>query len=203
MKSRRRIDSTDLPVTSDSASAGSQPSSSISFRICADCAAAFSSAFAARAAKADEKAAAQSAQILKLIDEEGWDPAEAESEVTGKSVESIRRRDFITQSRAEGHAGAGFDDLLSSVHQRMIDELAIAAEDATNGYMVKRQYMLKVSPKQLWSVNDATARKWMSDEMAAWFDENGRLTRSTLREMILSGSYSAQRFARSNQDYLQ
>jgi hypothetical protein len=82
----------------------------------------------------------------------------------------------------------------------MVDELAIVAENATRGKMVRTRYELQVSAKQLWSVNDATARKWMSEEMAAWFDENGRLTRSSLREMILSGNYARRA---TSQDYLQ
>lgn len=162
---------------------------------------------AAKAARAAErkaaKANAQSDEIIRLIDNEGYDPVEAEATVTGKSVESIRRRDFIAQARADGHRGAGFDELLTSVHQRRVDELAIEAENATNGYMVKSKYQLTVSSKSLWQVNDATARKWMSDEMAEWFDQNGRLTRSMLREMALSGRYSMGRFAAQGQDYLQ
>lgn len=161
---------------------------------------------AAKAARvADRKAREvneQSDRIVGLV-EQGWDPAEAEAEVTGKSVEFIRRRDFIAQSRAEGHTGAGFDELLTAVHDRAVIDAALEAEAATNGYMVKRAYELKVNPKQLWSVNDATARKWMSDEMAEWFDQNGRLTRPILREMILSGSYNMGRFTSQGQDFLQ
>lgn len=147
------------------------------------------------------KANAEADRIVELI-EDGWDPVEAESEVTGRTVESIRRRDFIAQARADGHVGAGFDELLVSVFNERIAEMALAAENATNGYMLKRQYELTVNPKQLWLVNDTTARKWMTDEMAAWFDENGRLTRPMLREMILRGDYSG-RFNQQGQDYLQ
>ena len=154
---------------------------------------------AAKEARKAAAAVAEGERILELI-EDGWDPAEAEAQVTGKTVDVIRRRDFIATARAEGHAGAGFDDLLSSVHQRMVDELSIEAENATRGKMVRTRYELQVSAKQLWSVNDATARKWMSEEMAAWFDENGRLTRSVLREMILSGNYARRA---TSQDYLQ
>jgi hypothetical protein len=162
---------------------------------------------AARAAAAEErkiaKTNAQADEIVRLIDTEGWDPAEAEAHVTGRSVESIRRRNFIAAARADGHTGAGFDELVGSVHDRMVGELALDAEAATNGYMVKRQYHLTVNPKKLWSVNDATARKWMSEEMAAWFDQNGRLTRPILREMALRGEYSIGKFTAQNQDYLQ
>ena len=147
------------------------------------------------------KANADADRIVELI-EEGWEPAEAEAEVTGRTVESIRRRDFIAQARADGHVGAGFDELLVSVFEERIAEMALAAENATNGFMLKRQYQLTINPKQLWLVNDVTARKWMSDEMAAWFDANGRLTRPILREMILRGDYSG-RFNQQGQDYLQ
>jgi hypothetical protein len=160
-----------------------------------------------KAAAAEErkaaKANADADRIVALIDEEGWDPAEAEAEVTGKSVEAIRRRDFIAQARADGHEGNGFDELLASVFNERVAEMAIAAENATNGYMVKKQYELTVNPKQLWSVNDTTARKWMTEEMAAWFDENGRLTRPILRQMVLRGEYSIRKFNQSSQDYLQ
>jgi hypothetical protein len=148
------------------------------------------------------KAEADADRIIALI-EEGADPAEAESEVTGKSVSSIRRRDFIAQSRAEGHRGEGFDQLLASVFHRRVGEMALEAENATNGYMVRKPFELKVNPKELWSVNDATARKWMTPEMAEWFDKNGRLTRPILREMVLRGEYSINKFAAQNQDYLQ
>ena len=160
---------------------------------------------AQRAAAAEErraaKANADADKIVTLI-EDGWDPAEAEAQITGKSVENIRRRDFMATARADGHAGDGFDDLLTSVHRLKVDELAIEAENATNGRMVRRKYELTVAAKQLWFVNDTTARKWMSEEMAAWFDENGRLTRSTLRKMVLSGEYNMARFA-AREDYLQ
>lgn len=159
-----------------------------------------------KATRAEERKAAKANaaadRIVALI-EEGWDPAEAEAEVTGKTVEAIRRRDFIAQARAEGHQGAGFDELLASVFDERVAEMAIAAENATNGYMVKHQYELTVNPKQLWRVNDTTARKWMTDEMAAWFDENGRMTRPILRQMILSGEYNFGKSTQHSQDYLQ
>lgn len=136
----------------------------------------------------EAEAAEQSAAIIALIDQ-GWDPAEAESEVTGVSVERIRRRDFIERARAEGHRGAGFDALLGQVHAAMAAEQYWAAEAATNGYMVKRRYEGRFDPQRLWNVNEDLARKVMSEEMAAWFDENGgRITRAVLREAVLAGS---------------
>jgi hypothetical protein len=138
-------------------------------------------------------------RIFALI-EGGTDPAEAEAEVTGKSVESIRRRDFMAQARSDGHTGASFEKLLGSAFDTRADEAYWLAEAATNGFMLKRQYEGKVDPRQLWYVNETTARKYMSDEMAEWFDQNGRITRAILRDMVLSGSNIAQRH---REDFLQ
>ncbi|ALF01383.1 head maturation protease [Mycobacterium phage Enkosi] len=146
-----------------------------------------------RAEKAAAKEAAKRAAEQEKVDrmlalmEEGWDPAEAEAEVYGRSVEFIRRRDFMAQARAEGHEGKSFDELLGWVFEQRIAEDYERAEAATNGVMLKKQYMLKVDPRKLWTLNEVTARKYMSEEMAAWFDENGRITRAALKEAILSG----------------
>lgn len=135
------------------------------------------------------------ARRAKLIrDRAGlYDETSAEQAVYGQILERIRRRDFMAQARADGHTGKGFDDLLDGVFQLRVDHLYLEAENATNGYMVKRPYVTKFNPRKLWYVNDATARKYMSEEMANWFDENGRLTRPVMRQMILDGSsnYSA------------
>lgn len=156
-------------------------------------------AYDRRAAAANE----QADRILELI-EQGYEPAEAEADVTGKSIESIRRRDFMASARAEGHSGTSFEQLLSSVYYRRVNELAIEAENATNGYMLKKKYEGKGNVKELWTGSDKRARELMSEEMAAWFDENGgRLTRQIFKQMILSGQYGLRRYTSSGEDYLQ
>lgn len=146
---------------------------------------------AERAAKAKARREAVDREkwdrVGQLIDE-GYNPIEAESDVFGISMERLRRRDFIAKARADGHQGKGFDELLASVFKAMSDEQYLAAENATNGHMIKRQFAGKVGERDLWRITEAQARKVMSDEMAAWFDQNGRLTKSALRESILSGS---------------
>lgn len=152
-----------------------------------------------RAAKAN----AQSDEILAKI-EQGYDPAEAEAEVTGKSVEAIRRRDFVRMARTEGLRGNSFEQLLSSAFHKHISELAIEAENATNGFMVKPRYDGKINTKNLWYVSDKKAREWMSDEMAEWFDQNGgRITRQIYKQMILSGQYGLRRYTAMGEDFLQ
>ncbi|ASR77942.1 head maturation protease [Mycobacterium phage Bella96] len=149
------------------------------------------------AERAAAKAAAKQAELevntdrmLELI-EQGWDPAEAESEAFGLSVEFIRRRDFMAEARAAGHEGRSFDELLGWVFEERITEAYFAAEDATHGQMLKRAYGpggRNIDPRKLWTLNETTARKYMSEEMAAWFDEHGRITRAGLKEAVLSGS---------------
>lgn len=140
------------------------------------------------AEKAKEAATrAQSDKIIGLI-EQGWDPAEAEAEVTGNSPEGIRRRDFIAKARKDGHAGKGFDELLASVHAQYVAEQYYRSEQETRGAL-KSAYVGKYHPRDLWKVNDATARKIMTPEMAGWFDRNGgRITRDVMKRAILSGS---------------
>ncbi|MEN4419777.1 hypothetical protein VXD82_02005 [Mycobacteroides chelonae] len=149
------------------------------------------------------RSSAQSEQIIALIDA-GTDPAEAEAEVTGKSVESIRRRDFVRMARAEGLRGQNFEQLLSSAFHRQVSELAIEAENATKGYMLRARFDGKVNAKDLWYVSDKKARELMSDEMAAWLDENGgRITRQIFKQMVLSGRYGLRRYTATGEDFLQ
>ncbi|QFG09202.1 MuF-like minor capsid protein [Mycobacterium phage Efra2] len=146
-------------------------------------------AAAAEAAKrADEQAKVD--RMLELI-EQGWEPAEAEAEAYGLSVEFIRRRDFMAQARADGHTGRSFDELLGWVFEEMVTEAYFKAEDATNGVMLKKRYGTdgkNIDPRKLWTLNETTARKYMSEEMAEWFDQHGRITRAGLKEAVLSGS---------------
>lgn len=140
---------------------------------------------AAKQAAADADRAAKYDRVGELIDQ-GYTPAQAEAEVFNVSVESIWRRDFILQARSDGHQGAGFDELLTSVHKGMVEEWFWKAE-AEVSVMIKSRYIGKFDPMKLWSVNEATARKVMSEEMAAWFDANGgRITRSVYRDSVLS-----------------
>lgn len=157
---------------------------------------------ATAAAQRELASNAESDRILDLI-ESGWDPQEAEAEVRSVSVEQIRRRDFMAQARSDGHEGKGFDDLVASVFRERVEQLYVEAENATRGRMVKRQFVGKFVPRRFWYVNDATARRYMSEELAAWFDENGRLTRPALRQMILDGSVNYRGFSNGGEDYLQ
>lgn len=156
---------------------------------------------AERLAIQDEIAAVAEANEAES-DADYW---QAEAEVmarrTGKSTSevltSIRKREFV---RASSFKGNGFEDTLKNEFAHLVEQAYMQAEDATNGVMIRKGS--KFDSKQLWYCNDATARRHMSEEMAAWFDEHGRLTLPVLREMVLSGENFAN-LTVMNQDYLQ
>lgn len=150
-------------------------------------------AAAKQAAKEAAKSAAEQAKIdrmLELIDREGWQPDEAEAEAYGITVEKVRRQNFIRNARADGHVGRGFDELIGWKHQELASEAYFQAEAATNGRMLKRKYegTGKYDARQLWTMSDAKVREVASEEMLAWFDQHGRLTRSALRSAVLDGT---------------
>lgn len=145
---------------------------------------------------------AELAKSRNIVTQDGRTPREAvQKEFENQLLEQIRRREFMRQARADGHRGKGFDDLVDSVFRQRVDELYFEAEDATNGYMVKRRFEGKFHPKKLWYVNEATARKYMSEEMAQWFDENGRITRPVFRQMILDGSTNWSKYTKRTGDF--
>jgi hypothetical protein len=126
-------------------------------------------------------------EVSRLIDQ-GVNPLEAESDVFKISMDKLRRREFIKDARADGIWGAGFDELVTKKTKLMIEEQFRAAEDATNGRMLKRKYAATIDERQLWTAPEVKARAWMSEEMAAWFDQHGRITRAALRQSILDGN---------------
>ena len=87
-------------------------------------------------AKAKAKADKEAEKIDALI-AEGWDPDEAESEVTGEPIEAIRKRNFMLQEQADD--SRTFDQMVTSKYRDLAYEQYRQAEDATNGYMFSRE----------------------------------------------------------------
>ena len=65
----------------------------------------------------EAEADAATAKIGALIDE-GWDPIEAEASVTGYSVESLRRRDFMYEEQSGSDDDRAFDQMVTDEHAR-------------------------------------------------------------------------------------
>lgn len=155
---------------------------------------------AAKVAAVEAERRAQQDRIFELI-EQGTDPDVAESDVTGESLDTVRRRNYMLAMQAEGHHGNTFTKVLKQKYYSLVNEAYLAAEDATRGAMIKPQFMGKVDETALWSMSERDARKYMSDEMAAWFDQHGRLTFMAYRQSVLDG-HGAWRNG-TTEDYLQ
>lgn len=166
-----------------------------------------------RARREAEREAEQRAiydEIDELVGEDasigGYHQAEAEviARRTGRSVQdvlvSIRKREFMRTAEVTGN---GFEDTLRGVFRYEVHKAYQLAEDETRGKMVSRQYEGKFDPLNLWYCSEAQARKVMSEEMKNWFDANGRITLSVMREMILDGDENFRRRTVMTEDFNQ
>ena len=145
----------------------------------------------ARRARAKERRTAATnakwAQVEDMIDA-GADPLEAEAEVFGKQLSRLRNRELKWQLKTEGYHGETINQLIRDKYLTMLNEHMLAAENATNGYMLKEKYQNRVKPVLLWTAGEKRARELMTDEMAEWFDQHGRITLKAVRESTLNGT---------------
>lgn len=126
----------------------------------------------------------------------------AEALIAGMTMDEQRIASFI-EEHYRLYGTRSFEKLARLVaRDRIANFWLIEAEAATNGHMIKPEYQNTFDPLDLWLVNEATARKYMSKEAAKWFDENGRTSPAEFMDMILTGDYSP-RAPRSGRDYLQ
>ena len=129
--------------------------------------------------------------------EQAEDKAEAEgisyeqalAELQDLDLDQLRRREFVTRSKEQGLVSTTYSDLLDELHHRLAFDWLLMAEEQTNGQLLNRISRDRriFDAQDLWRVNDQTARKHMSPEMAEWFDQNGRITKSDLERMIEAG----------------
>ncbi|AKF14441.1 capsid maturation protease [Mycobacterium phage FlagStaff] len=171
-----------------------------------------------RARRQAEREAEQNAiydEIGELVGEDAsiGEYHQAEAQViarrTGKSeqevLESIRKREFMRTAEV---AGNGFEDTLRGVFRYEVHKAYMLAEAETNGVMVKKEFSgignsKAFDPVNLWYCSEAQARKVMSEEMANWFDANGRITLSVMRQMILDGDENFRRRTVMTEDFNQ
>lgn len=133
-------------------------------------------------------------EIMRQADEyaeaHGVTYEQALAEVQNLDVDQVRRREFVAEARNHGLTSTNYGDLLSELHRRNVLDWMLQAEDDCRGQLLKPYYRDKggFDHTALWEVNDVTARKYMSDEMAEWFDEHGgRITKADLERMIEGG----------------
>lgn len=167
----------------------------------------------AKAARAAKKEAAEAAAQARRLDEidaqverlvaQGYTQRQAYEEIFDQNTESMARSEFIDAARSNGHQGRGFEELLASVHREMVMEEYLQCSDFCRGASVLKPQYIGRSPLDLWKVQDSEARKMMSTEAKEWFDQNGRLTKKSLREAILDGDQLWNRPRSGGEDYLQ
>lgn len=105
--------------------------------------------------------------------------------------ERATRREVIARLRSEGYAGAGFDVLVTLYHRDLAELEYLRAEGDCRGHMVRPRYQNDYSARKLWFCTDRELRKYASEEMLAWFDQYGRLTRAQLRDNLLGHAHYA------------
>ncbi|TCO64377.1 phage minor capsid protein [Actinocrispum wychmicini] len=142
------------------------------------------------------------AEVDRLV-AEGSDYEQAYAEVFDKDVDRVRREAAIARLRDDGFQGRGFDELARAAYAKALEVQYLAAEAATNGYLLTPTGQRKgLDPRQLWRQNETYARKWASDELKEWWDINGRLTFDQFAAQLLSGG-NDKRFRTGGETWLQ
>ncbi|GAA4059770.1 phage minor capsid protein [Actinomadura miaoliensis] len=142
-------------------------------------------------------------RMAQLIDE-GWPEEEAVEEVYGISVAQQRRDRAIADLRAQGYTGDRFEDLARQAYRDYVHAQWLAAEEATNGYLVTREGTARgIDPRSLFTGPEARARRWASDELKAWWDQNGRMTFDEFKALLTDDSDAIHRLrGRGGGDFL-
>ncbi|MEU3013351.1 phage minor capsid protein [Nocardia asteroides] len=154
------------------------------------------------ARKQAERAAAKDAEYDRLI-AEGLDDEEAIERAYGVSVTQQRRTNAIAMLRANGFTGKGFDELAAASHKDLAYSAWLGAEEATNGYMLSAAgEAAGIDPRRLWHMNEQQARKYASEELRGWWDQNGRVTLAEHKEELVDPAAAA-RMRNAREDFLQ
>lgn len=144
-------------------------------------------------AEQDDANAEKWARFDELI-AQGVDEREAYAEAFDVDPDKVARDDAIKRLRGDGYRGRGFDELARAAYRDALQRDYFAAEAATNGFLLTAVgQRTGLDPRELWRQNEAYARKWASDELKQWWDENGRLTFDQFAAQLLSGA-NEQRF---------
>ncbi|MFB9929186.1 phage minor capsid protein [Amycolatopsis halotolerans] len=153
-------------------------------------------------AVADDPDPEKWAEVDRLV-ETGLDYEQAYAEVFDKDVEKMRREDAIARLRREGYTGRGFDELARAAYAERLERDYFAAEAATNGFLLTQEGQRNgLDTRNLWRQNENYARRWASDELKQWWDENGRVTFDQFAAELLDGG-NGERFRTGGESWLQ
>jgi hypothetical protein len=132
---------------------------------------------------------------------EGMNPIDAEVEAFGGDRKKILNREIASYLRQHYSMrrvdGNRFEEMLAAAYRQELEEEIIRAENATNGYFYSNDGNRRHTDtgeglassdelsRMLWTQNEATARRNASDELRAYWDAHGRLTKEAFRARII------------------
>lgn len=132
------------------------------------------------------KSEADRSRVYQGLVNEGVDPGEAWAHAHSTSADDMQKQAVMQQLRAEGHKGAGFDALTRAAYKDEVRRRTVAAEAATNGYMLSPAgERAGVDPYSLFTGPESRARKYASPELKEWFDQNGRPTAADFQANLM------------------
>lgn len=122
----------------------------------------------------------------------GENPEDAWAHAYNTNTDAMRRSATVAQLRAQGYAGSNFDAITRAAFRDEVQRQAIAAESATNGFMLNDAGRTAgVDPWSLMTGPEVRARKYASDELKGWWDTNGRPTVAGFQDQLLGHAGAA------------
>lgn len=151
-----------------------------------------------RARDRREREAEEKADRMAELLDAGVPEEEAVEQVYGIAIATQRRRRAIDDLREQGYSGRSFEELARASYRDLVYRQWLAAENATRGQLVTRQGQARgIDPIKLFSGSEATARRWASDELKAWWDTHGRTTFAEWKEQLVGDSGAIRRLRES------
>lgn len=142
---------------------------------------------ARRAATRQTRDRAREARWDELL-AEGMDPQTAYAEAYGVDEERVRRDEAILSLRGNGYSGKGFDQLVRAALTDHVEQSYTDAEDECRGHLLSKAGQARgVTPRSLFTGPEARARKYASEELLNYWQQNGRLTMDDFKASLLGG----------------
>lgn len=142
---------------------------------------------ASRARSREARDAKRSAAYDAAIDA-GEDPEESYARIYGVSEEKLRREQAIDVMRSNGYRGKGLTELCRDAFKEHAELSYLAAEDYCRGHMLNRAgQAAKVSYRSLFTGPESRARKYASEDLLRYWQENGRMTLEDFTGSVLGG----------------
>lgn len=119
---------------------------------------------------------------------------EAFARASGMSLTELRHNQAINSLRDAGYQGRNFDALARASYRDQVTGWYFRAEDETRGHMLTRDAQNRgIDARSLFTGSEARARRWASDELKEFWDQNGRVTYNRYREQLLGGTSRRER----------